>query len=187
MNMESLNPCVLIEENNSFILKANPDTDFICKYEEYVKDSASFYHQTKEGDFTIQGKVTTLGSNAFDAAFLMVRQDNRKWIKIAVELSVDMRYNVVSVITDKWSDDANGELLDGNNCWLRISRKNNFFGLHYSVNGTNWRFVRAFGLEMTKSVSVGFGIQSPKGDNCNGIIEELTVSNIPVDNFRNGS
>lgn len=185
--MESLNPCGLIEENNSYQLEANPATDFICKYEEYVKDSASFYYLTKEGNFTIQGKVSTIGSSAFDAAFLMVRQDGRKWIKIAVELGVDQRYNAVSVITDKWSDDANGELLDGNNCWLRITRKNNFFGLHYSINGTNWRFVRAFGMEMNKSISIGFGIQSPKGDHCKGIIEEMSVSNIPVENFRNGS
>lgn len=185
--MESLNPCDFIEENNTINLEANPGTDFICKYEEYVKDSASFYYQTKEGDFTIQGKITTLGSSAYDAAFLMVRQDSRKWIKIAVELGVDQRYNAVSLITDKWSDDANGELLDGNNCWLRISRKNNFFGLHYSTDGTNWRFVRALGLEMNKSISIGFGIQSPKGLGCKGVIEDLSVSNNPVANFRNGS
>ncbi|AZQ62460.1 DUF1349 domain-containing protein [Flammeovirga pectinis] len=185
--MESLNPCELLKGENFFKLKANAGTDFICKYEEYVKDSATFYHQFKEGDFTIKGKVTTLGSAPFDAAFLMVRQNGRKWMKIAVELGVDKKYNVVSVITNNWSDDANGEILEGNNCWLRITRKNNFFGLHYSIDGIKWRFVRAFGMEMDKSVSIGFGIQSPKGDNCIGIIEELKVSDIPVDNFRNGS
>jgi len=185
--MKSLNPCELKEANNSFKLKANPDSDVICKYEEYVKDSASFYYQTQEGDFTIRANVTSLGSSAFDAAFLMVRQDCTKWIKLAVELGVDQRYNVVSVITNKWSDDANGELLKGNNCWLRITRKNYSFGLHYSMDGTVWRFVRAFGMDMNDSISIGFGIQAPKGDNCNGIIEELSVSNNPVQNFRNGS
>lgn len=184
--MESLNPCKLIKENNAYSLKAKPTSDFICKYDEYVKDSASFYYQEKEGDFTIQGKVTTRGSDPFDAAFLMIRHDKRKWVKIAVELGVDKKYNVVSVITDNWSDDANGELLDDNRCWLRITRKSNFFGLHYSIDGTAWRFVRAFGMEMNKSISIGFGIQSPKGDNCLGIIEEFSISNIPVDNFRNG-
>ncbi|PKQ63013.1 hypothetical protein BZG02_09575 [Labilibaculum filiforme] len=185
--MESLNPCSIVEGNNSFQLNANANTDFICKYEEYVKDSASFYYQTKKGDFTMLAKLTSMGGNAFDAAFLMVRQDTRKWIKLAVELGVDQSYNVVSVITDPWSDDANGELLDGNCCWLRISRKNNFFGLHYSLDGKKWRFVRAFGMEMNASISVGFGIQSPKGDNCKGIIEEFSLSNQPVDNFRNGN
>lgn len=186
--MQAINPCELVEENNVFKLKAKANTDFICKYETYVKDSASFYGQTHEGDFTIKAKVTTLGSSAFDAAFLMVWQDNRKWIKIAVELGVDEKsYNAVSVITDKWSDDANGELLSANNCWLRITRKNNFFGLHYSTDGSVWRFVRAFGMDMNKSIAMGFGIQAPKGDNCKGIIEELSVSNIPVENFRNGS
>lgn len=184
---KALNPCRLRVENNMAHLVANPNTDFICKYEVHIKDDASFYYMTHEGDFTIQGKITSKGSKAFDAAFLMVRQDQAKWIKSAVELGVDGSYNVVSVITNKWSDDANGELLWDNNCWLRISRKNDFFGLHYSEDGTKWRFVRAFGMKMHKSVSIGFGIQSPKGENCEGIIEELSVSNVPIDNFRDGS
>ena len=72
------------------------------------------YFIKKEGNFTIQADVISNGSNDFDAVFLMVRQDKMKWIKLAVELGVDKRYNVVTVITDKWSDDANGELLTSN-------------------------------------------------------------------------
>ena len=185
--MEALNSCELVEEKNSFRLKANPNSDVICKYGEYVKDSASFYYQTHVGDFTIKANVTSTGSSTFDAAFLMVRQDNAKWIKLAVELGVDRRYNVVSVITNSWSDDANGELLEGNSCWLRITRKNDFFGLHCSMNGQVWRFVRAFGLDMNQSVAIGFGIQAPTGDNCHGTIENLSVSSIAVQDFRNGS
>lgn len=185
--MKSLNPCELIEENNTYKLKAKPNSDFICKYEEYVKESASLFYQIHEGDFTIQAKLTCLGSNDFDATFLMVQQDSRHWIKLAVELGVDQKYNVVSVISDKWSDDANGELLEGNCCWLRITRKNDFFGLHYSVDGKKWRFVRAFGFKLNKSIKAGFGIQSPKGNNCNGSIEKVSLSNSPVKNFRDGS
>ncbi|UGU17427.1 DUF1349 domain-containing protein [Sinomicrobium kalidii] len=102
-------------------------------------------------------------------------------------MGVDRQYNVVSVVTDKWSDDANGELLEENNCWLRITRKNDFFGLHYSTDGKIWRFVRAFGIDMNTSISIGFGIQAPAGDHCNESIEELSVSNTPVQNFRDGS
>lgn len=184
--MKSLNPCKLIEENNSFELSANANTDFICKYKQYTIDTASFYYQEHNGDFTIKANVSSIGSNAFDAVFLMVRQDSIKWIKLAVELGVDQCYNVVSVITDKWSDDANGELLPSNNCWLRITRKDDFFGLHYSQDGKVWRFVRAFGMEMSKSISVGFGIQPPKGNDCNGIVKDFSISNIPIENFRNG-
>ncbi len=186
LKMESINPCKIVEENNSYRLKANANTDFICKYEEYIKDSASFYYQTQDDDFTIKAKLTSIGSKAFDAAFLMVRQDSTKWIKLAVELGVDKKYNVVSVITDKWSDDATGELLDENSCWIRITRKKDFFGLHYSMDGNLWRFVRAFGMKMAKSTFIGFGIQAPKGNSCKAIVEELSITNIPIENFRNG-
>ncbi|MEH6407661.1 MAG: DUF1349 domain-containing protein [Leeuwenhoekiella sp.] len=185
--MKSINPCHIVEENNSYSLEANPNTDFICKYEAYIKDSAALYYQTQDGDFTIKAKLTSKGSTAFDAAFLMVRQDSAKWIKLAVELGVDKKYNVVSVITNKWSDDANGELLEGNSCWLRITRKKDFFGLHYSLDGNLWRFVRAFGMKMAKSTFIGFGIQAPKGDSCSAIVEEWAVTNIPIENFRDGN
>jgi len=185
--LDALNPCEIAELENGFQLAANPNSDFINKFEEYVKDTASFYFVKQEGNFTIKAKVRTEGVNDFDAAFLMVRQDQSSWVKLAVELSVDKQYNVVSVITNEWSDDANGELLSSNECWLRITRKKDFFGLHYSENGEKWRFVRAFGLKMSPSVAVGFGIQAPKGDVCKGSITELSITNTIVDNFRNGS
>ncbi len=65
----------------------------------------------------------------------MVRETETRWIKLAVEIGVDTTYNVISVITDNWSDDANGELLPSNICWLRINRKGDFWGLHYSLDG----------------------------------------------------
>jgi regulation of enolase protein 1 (concanavalin A-like superfamily) len=55
-------------------------------------------------------------------------------------------------------DDSNGELLPSNICWLRINRKGDFWGLHYSLNGEQWRFIRCFGLDLPSIVKVGFGI-----------------------------
>lgn len=38
-------------------LTAKPQSDCICKYEKYVKESAALYYQNHSGDFTI--KATT--------------------------------------------------------------------------------------------------------------------------------
>lgn len=182
-----INGCETEMIENGVELFAKGQTDFICKYDEYVKDSAAFFFQEVEGDFTFSALVKTQGTFDYDAAFLMVRQDERKWIKLAVERAVDTQYNVVSVITDKWSDDANGELLTSGECWLRITRKGDYWGLHFSLDGITWRFVRAFGLALEQPSMVGFGIQSPVGDNCSGVITNLKLVSGFVSDFRNGS
>jgi len=183
----SLNACSITHTDTGVLLKANPKTDFICKYKEYIKDEAAFFYIEKNGDFTIKAEVETKGNSAYDAAFLMVRETETRWIKLAVELGVDTTYNVVSVITDNWSDDANGESLASNKCWLRITRKGDFWGLHYSVNGNKWRFVRCFGLDLPSTVKVGFGIQAPLGDRCEGKLDFITLTDESVSNFRDGS
>lgn len=37
-------------------------------------------------------------------------------------------------------------------------------------------------MKVDKLVQIGFGIQSPKGDNCKGIIENNSFSNAPIEN-----
>lgn len=182
-----INRCETEIIENGVRLFASGQTDFICKYDEYVKDDAAFFFQLIEGDFTFSAKVKTEGNFNYDAAFLMIRQDERKWIKLAVERGVDAQYNVVSVITDDWSDDANGELLAVGECWLRITRKGNYWGLHFSPDGLIWRFVRAFGLALEQPSMVGFGIQSPVGDDSAGVITEMNLVAGYVSDFRNGS
>ncbi|TCD02120.1 DUF1349 domain-containing protein [Pedobacter frigidisoli] len=184
---KSLNPCKIENTDSGFRLLANAKTDFICKYKAYIKDEAALFYTERTGDFTIQAEVETKGNFAYDAAFLMVRESKTRWIKLAVELGVHITYNVVSVITNDWSDDANGELLPANKCWLRITRKGNFWGLHYSLTGKKWIFVRCFGLDLPPSVKVGFGIQAPVGDNCQGVLDGILISNKAIENFRDGS
>jgi regulation of enolase protein 1 (concanavalin A-like superfamily) len=183
----SLNPGKIEKLNEGFLLTANPKTDFICKYHHYTRDDAAFFYTEQLGDFTLSAEVETIGSADYDAVFLMVRESEDRWIKLAVELGVDRNYNVVSVITAPWSDDANGELLSTGKCWLRITRKDDFWGLHYSTDGLKWRFVRAFGLGLGKNVMIGFGIQAPVGADCSGKVTAITLSDKSVVNFRDGS
>lgn len=185
--LNQLNPCIIDSKNDIFHLVANPNTDFFCKYKGQLKDDASYFFLEKEGDFTLIGKIEVNGSSPFDALFLMVRESQTRWIKLALELGMDYKYNVISVVTDNWSDDAIGELISSNDSWLRITRKSEYWGLHYSINGISWRFVRAFGLKLNSKVQVGFGIQAPKSKSCHGVVGSINISDRSIENFRNGS
>jgi len=56
-----------------------------------------------------------------------------------------------------------------------------------SLNGSKWRFVRAFGLNLGEKVKVGFGIQAPVGEDCKGNVSAIALSESSVKNFRDGS
>ncbi len=181
-----INPCRISENGNGFVLHANPKSDTIRSFGKSGKESASFYYMERTGDFTVKARVYTNTLGVYNAGFLMVRQDKEHWIKLCVECSNENMFNVVSVITETYSDDANGELLPQNNAWLRITRKGDIWGLHYSLDGKKWRFVRTFGMKLSPVLQVGFGVQCPKGDTCESIIESVSVSDIPVSDFRSG-
>ena len=186
-SFKSINPCnIEYKENGLITLKANPHTDFICKYQLYEKDSASLFYKEISGDFTVKAKLTVTGEAFGDATLLMVRATRNRWIKLCVELGVDDTNSVVSMVTDVWSDDANGEQLPANEAWVRITKKGVFFGLHYSLDGKRWRFVRAFGMELGEKVKVGFGIQAPRSQHCEGTVDHFEITDTVITDFRGG-
>lgn len=184
---DQLNSCEISENDGVFHLKANENSDIICQWKKEPKDSASFFFNTISGDFTLQAEMETVGNKKFDAVFLMARESAERWVKLALEFGVDQQYNAVSVITDGTSDDANGELLESGKCWLRITRKENFWGLHHSTDGKKWRFVRCFGMEMNTGIAVGFGIQNPMGGGCEGLVKNIEMTGSAVADFRDGN
>jgi regulation of enolase protein 1 (concanavalin A-like superfamily) len=121
-----------------------------------------------------------------DAAALTVRARNDLWVKLCLERSPIGDINVVSVVCRGEADDANGELLDEPKCHLRISREGNLFGMHYSLDGKTWRFIRAFVLDMPETVKVGVHAQAPFTAGCRALFRSFELKSKPVKDFRSG-
>ncbi len=77
-------------------------------------------------------------------------------------------HSVVSVITNGRSDDANSVDIEGNEIWLQLARRGDVFGIHYSLDGKEYRMARLANLPMggdhkgwvSGSVPVGRGRRS---------------------------
>lgn len=119
---------------------------------------------------------------------MTMRLSAERWAKICIERSPSGEVNVVSVVTGGYSDDANNELLAAPEAWLRITRRNNLAGLHYSLDGREWRFARTFrfGVSADKPILAGIHVQSPYGKGCNAVFSELIFSRHTVENFKSG-
>jgi uncharacterized protein len=161
-------------------------TDFYRPYGGGGRDNAALLSTTVEGDFTATAKAVTELVGFGDAAAITVRSSASKWAKLCLERSPVGDISAVSVVTDPWSDDANNELAPPI-CWLRLTRKGNLFGMHFSTDGTRWRFVRSFAMETPGSALVGIHAQAPFVGGCRVLFESFQIVPEPVEDFRSGA
>ena len=162
------------------------ETDFFRPSGREGNDNAGLLYTWVEGDFTAKTRVRTELVAFGDAGVLTVRAGAEQSAKLCVERSPIGDLSIVSVITDPWSDDANNELLEEAEAFLRISREGNVFGMHYSLDGKVWRFVRTFTCDMPARVMVGVHAQAPFQEGCRATFDFLEVSSKPVGDFRSG-
>ncbi len=150
--------------------------------------NASLYYTELTGDFVFKTKVALEFKNFYDAAALLVYENENVWAKLALENS-DLpcrKPAVVSVVTNRISDDCNGPVMDGNSVWFQISRVDDCFAFHYSTDGVEYNMVRVFTLPVGQTVKVGFEAQAPMGEGGDRYYSEISIENKRVGNIRGG-
>ena len=150
--------------------------------------NASLYYTELTGDFVFKTKVALEFKDFYDAAALLVYENENVWAKLALENS-DLpcrKPAVVSVVTNRISDDCNGPVMNGNTVWFQISRVDDCFAFHYSVDGEEYNMVRVFSLPVGQTVKVGFEAQAPMSEGGNRYYSEISIENKRVENIRAG-
>jgi regulation of enolase protein 1 (concanavalin A-like superfamily) len=184
-----MNKAVAISETKDAIeIFAPPKSDFFIDGQSGIeRNDAPFYYEKRKGDFAMRVRVKPGFRKTYDAGGLFVYDADKKWIKLEFEMT-DLGYpSVVSVVTDGFSDDANGERLDAHEeIGLQIIRKGDCWGLHYSVDGKKWSMVRYFRLKMKAEVKVGIEAQSPIGSGCAVSFQGLKIVETAVKDLRKG-
>lgn len=123
----------------------------------------------------------------FDAAALVLWAEQDHWAKLCFEYSPQGAAMVVSVVTNIYSDDCNGEPVSGPFVHLRISRVGLAWAFHSSTDGSNWVFVRLFRLHTDAPVRIGFMSQAPMGESCVSRFEDIAFTSTTPTNLRDGS
>ena len=150
--------------------------------------NAPLYYTEVTGDFVFRAKGELGFVSTYDAAALLVYENENVWAKLALENS-DMpckKPAVVSVVTNRISDDCNGPVRDANHVWFQISRVDDCFAFHYSTDGVEYNMVRVFTLPVGKTVKVGFEAQSPMGEGGYRYYSEISLENRRVADIREG-
>jgi uncharacterized protein len=151
-------------------------------------DNAPLWYVSVTGDFSFRAHLKTDLKAFGDAGGLTLRASAEQWAKLCIERSPAGEINVISVVTDGISDDANNELLSGQEAHLRITKRGDLIGMHYSLDGNSWRFARAFRFPGSgqRPLLAGVHAQSPYGEGCSAVFSELFFSEKTVQDFKSG-
>jgi len=153
-----------------------------------VLSAARLVGELPDGDFQLRCRVTVDIRSTFDAGVLLLWFDDAHWAKLCLEGAPDGQPMVVSVVNRTVSDDANAVAVHGRSTWLRVSRTGSVFAFHASVDGTTWRMVRLFALDVPGvRPRLGFEVQSPTGDGCEVAFSEIEFAAAALADPRNGS
>jgi uncharacterized protein len=155
---------------------------------ETLLNAATLTAPLPQGDFQFSARVKVDFRSTFDAGVLLLWLDRLHWAKLCFEFSPSREPMVVSVVNRTVSDDANAFVVEGGSVWLRISRIGNVYAFHASTDGSSWRMVRVFALDVPgATAAIGFEAQSPTGDGCDVLFTDVLFSTQRLMELRDGS
>lgn len=189
-----INESTLTPIDKGIIIEATPRSDFFnnngssseTSISPETLSNAPFYYTDVSGDFVMNVKVSHNFKDTYDSASIMVMQDFQVWAKACFEKTDFDTNAVVSVVTNKTSDDANGPNIVGDSAWLQITRVDNVFAFHYSVDGETYDMLRFFTLPVEKTIKVGFLAQAPTGQGGERFYKHFSLQQKTVENIRIG-
>ncbi|GIF23727.1 regulation of enolase protein 1 (concanavalin A-like superfamily) [Actinoplanes tereljensis] len=151
------------EQDGVIRVRTGLKTDFWRRtFYGYVTDNGHFYRQPVSGDFTAEVTVSAGHSALFDQAGLMLRADERTWLKTGLEVTSGA-VQLSTVLTRDYSDlsvqavpDYDGEIR------LRLTRFGSAVCVHRGDQNGSWQLVRLGHLDLLETVDVGVMCCSPE-------------------------
>ena len=130
-------------DEGALTVRSKGKTDFWRKtFYGYVTDNGHFMHLPMIGEFTLQARVNGNYSQLYDQAGLMVRLDEKHWMKCGSEFFEGKRWASV-VFTHDFSDWSTMEDLSQTGAvWWRVVRKKDSIEAQCSKDGEKFMTIR---------------------------------------------
>jgi regulation of enolase protein 1 (concanavalin A-like superfamily) len=156
--------------------RSKPKTDFWRKtYYGYVTDNGHFFHLPVTGEFTFEARVIGRYASLYDQAGLMVRLDEKRWMKCGSEF-VDNRRWASVVFTHDFSDWSTlDDLSQTGPVWWRVARKKDSIEAQCSTDGKTYLTVRQGYFPAAVEVQVGVMCAAPEGTGFDAVFDNLRL------------
>ncbi len=169
-----------IIDNSSLAMFVTPNTDFWREtHYGFTVDDGPFYYCTVGGEFELNIKITGEYKSRFDQMGLMIRKDEKTWIKTGVEY-VNEKINLSAVVTHEKSDWSMVELKQNpKSIWLKVIRRRDAVEIKYSLDNKDFTMMRLAYFPDNVPVMVGLTAASPDGDGFNALFEGFDIKHLP--------
>jgi uncharacterized protein len=176
--MEWFNPPASVSYGPGGVItaKSRPRTDFWRKtFYGYVTDNGHFYGIKVFGEFQFQARVNGKYAALYDQAGLMVRLDDKHWMKCGSELVDGKRWASV-VFTHEFSDWSTTEDLSQTEAvYWRVLRKKDSIEAQCSRDGEKFTTLRQGYFPPFVEVQVGIMCAAPEGAGFEAMFDELRL------------
>lgn len=167
-------------KNNTLTLSVTPQSDYwrISHYG-FTVDDAPFYYTTYGGEFEAKVKISGDYKARFDQAGLMIRIDQKNYIKTGIEY-VDGKYNLSTVVTHEKSDWSVVTLEKPiPYIWIKAIRKLDAVEIFYSFDDKSYVMMRNAWLNNNTPVMIGLMAACPDGKGFKATFENFKVKHLP--------
>lgn len=169
-------PQIWSEDRDRLHLHVESDTDFWCvTHYDFVRDNGHFYYREQAGDFVASVKVTGQYAALYDQAGLMLRLDERHWIKTGIEY-VDEQQHISAVATREFSDwSVCPQSHNPESVYLRLIRQNDSVRIDYSFDDFTYQMLRLAYFPADIPVQIGPMAAAPDGRGFDVVFEQFAV------------
>jgi regulation of enolase protein 1 (concanavalin A-like superfamily) len=169
-------PASAAYDAGAITVKSRPRTDFWRKtFYGYVTDNGHFFRVPVFGEFTFQARVNGKYAALYDQAGLMVRLDEKRWMKCGSEF-VDGRRSASVVFTHEFSDWSTTEdLSQSEPVFWRVERKKDSIEAQYSKDGLTFTTIRQGYFPAFVEAQVGVMCAAPEGAGFEAVFDDLRL------------
>ncbi|MEL7038491.1 MAG: DUF1349 domain-containing protein [Cyanobacteria bacterium J06592_8] len=175
--MQWLNePAQWTDLDNRLIVTTSAKTDFWRRtHYGFIRDNGHFYFDSISTDFVVEVKIRGNYKDIYDQAGLMLRVDEKHWIKTGIEY-VDGVQNLSAVVTHDYSDwsviplENPPEVLQ-----MRLERSKEAIQIFYLNEASNYTLLRMTYFPY-ETIQVGVMCASPDGDGFEVTFEDYQVN-----------
>jgi uncharacterized protein len=175
--MEWLNPPAAVTYGGGIVTaRTRPRTDFWRKtFYGYITDNGHFFHLPLFGEFTFQARVNGKYGSLYDQAGLMVRLDEKQWMKCGSEF-VDGKRRASVVFTREFSDwSTMDDLSQDEAVYWRVVRSKDSIEAQISEDGRSFFTIRQGYFPAYVEAQVGLMCAAPEGGGFEATFDELRL------------
>jgi len=152
------------EQNGGLVLRTGAKTDFWrITHDGGVRDNGHFFYDTLSGDILVTAHLEGDFSALYDQAGLMIRIDDKNWVKCGIEYfeGAHCRSTVVTRDYSDWSIVSQGTR---KSLWVRMKRTGVTVEVSVSEDGEEFLAFRQAYFPESPKIQVGYMAASPAGD-----------------------